>query len=249
MPLLTLPIAIERPKSGHGGGGVHPPAYGGGGDNGPGDGSPDYSRRLYRARLALVLGLVSISMLFVTVTAVFVFLRHGAFVLDSRTGGYLRQWVQVALPVRLLLLNTFVLLLSSFTIERSRRRVAREMALAPVQSIPGIALDAERGVPWLAFTVTLGFLFLLGQWTAWRSLEARGFHIFTRTPTPFFYVLTGAHAVHLAGGIMVLLYAGLISLLHRAIEQRRIVIEIASWYWHFMGVLWIYIFALLEFGR
>ncbi len=231
MPLVSPPIAIERPKSGHG------------------DGSPDYGRRLYRARLALVLGLVSISMLFVTVTAVFVFLRHGAFVLDSRTGSYLRQWVQVALPLRLLLVNTFILLFSSFTIEMSRRRVAREMALAPVRSIPGIALDRERGMPWLAFTITLGFLFLAGQWTAWQYLEARGFHISTRTPTPFFYVLTGAHAVHLAGGIIVLLYAGIISLLHRAVEQRRIVLEIASWYWHFMGVLWIYIFALLQFGR
>jgi cytochrome c oxidase subunit 3 len=249
MPLVSPPIAIERPKSGHGGGGVHPPAYGGGGDNGPGDGSPDYSRRLYRARLALVLGLVSISMLFVTVTAVFVFLRHGAFVLDSRTGAYLRQWVQVTLPVRLLMVNTFILLLSSFTIEMSRRRVAREMVLAPVRSIPGIALDGESGVPWLVITITLGFFFLVGQWAAWQYLESRGFHVSTRTPTPFFYVLTGAHAVHLAGGIIVLLYAGIISLLHRAVEQRRIVMEIASWYWHFMGVLWIYIFALLQFGR
>ncbi len=249
MPLVSPPIAIERLKSGHGGGGVHPPAYGGGGDNGPGDGSPDYSRRLSRARLALVLGLVCISMLFVTVTVAFVFLRHGAFVLDSRTGAYLRQWVQVALPVRLLLANTFILVLSSFTIEMSRRTVAREMALAPVRSIPGIALDVERGVPWLAITVTLGWLFLLGQWMAWQYLQSRGFHISTRTPTPFFYVLTGAHAVHLVGGIIVLLYAGIISLLHRAVEQRRIVMEIASWYWHFMGVLWIYIFALLQFGR
>lgn len=63
------------------------------------------------------------------------------------------------------------------------------------------------------------------------------------------YLPTAAHAVHLAGGILVLLCACAIFVLRRVVEQRRIVVEVASWYWHFMGVLWVYIFALLEFGR
>ena len=67
--------------------------------------------------------------------------------------------------------------------------------------------------------------------------------------SPFFYVLTGVHAVHLIVGIGVLIYAGIISLLRHAIEQQRIVIEITRWYWHFMGALWVYVFALLQFGR
>jgi heme/copper-type cytochrome/quinol oxidase subunit 3 len=50
-------------------------------------------------------------------------------------------------------------------------------------------------------------------------------------------LLTAAHAVHLAGGILVLLYAGAIFILLRTIEQRRIVVEVAGWYWHFIGVL------------
>lgn len=248
MPVFSAPVGIEKTQPGHGGAGWHPPAYGRGGDGDRGDGAPDYGRRLFRARLALALGMVSISILFVTMTAVFVFLRHGAFVLDPRSSFYVRQWIQVALPVRLLLLNTVVLLASSITLEAARRAVAREMALAPIRTIPGIILDSERGIPWLTATVALGFVFLGGQWAAWRCLAAHGFHISTRTPTPFFYILTGAHAAHLAGGIIVLMYAGVISLLDRPIEHRRIVLEVASWYWHFMGVLWIYIFALLQFG-
>jgi len=94
---------------------------GGGDDNGPGDSSPDYGRRLHRARLALLLALCSISVLFVILTAVFAYLRHGAFVFDMRAGSYIRQWVQVALPIRLLLVNTGVLFLSSFTLEMSGR--------------------------------------------------------------------------------------------------------------------------------
>jgi cytochrome c oxidase subunit 3 len=249
MPVIVPPVPIEKSRPRHGGGGVHPPARGGGGGNGPGDGSFDYRRRLHRARLALLLALTSICVLFVTLTVVFMLMRHGSTVLDARSGSYIREWVPMELPVRLLMLNTLILLVSSITIEMAKRSLAREIALAPVRSIPGIAFDRERGIPWLSITITLGLLFLVGQWAAWRALQARGFHMFTGVPSPFFYILTGAHAVHLSGGLIVLFYAGVISLLHRGIEHRRIVIEITAWYWHFMGALWIYIFALLEFGR
>jgi len=57
------------------------------------------------------------------------------------------------------------------------------------------------------------------------------------------------HALHLAGGMIALLWAGTTSLLHRPVEDRRIVIDISAWYWHFMAVLWIYVFALLTFAR
>jgi len=251
MPVISPPIVVEdRPRTGQGGGGVIPPAFRGGGDNGPGDGSDDYGRRLNRARLTLVLALTSISILFVTFTVIFV-LRHGSVVLDRHTGIYVQNWVRVTLPLRLLLVNTFVLLLSSLSIEMARRSVRREMALAPLRSIPGIALEVDSGggTPWIVITVTLGLMFLGGQWLAWESLRSHGFHVDSGGASPFVYLLTAAHAMHLAGGILVLLYAGMIFLLHRAIEQRRIVVEVAAWYWHFMGALWVYIFALLQFGR
>jgi cytochrome c oxidase subunit III len=254
MPVLSPPIVVEKDKAqtGRGGGGVPPPSYTGGGGNGPGDGSNDYSRRLDRARLTLLLALISISVLFVAFTVVFA-ARHGSAVLDRRTGLYVRNWVRVTLPIRLLLVNTLVLLLSSVSIEMARRSARREMALAPLRGMPGIALDDDGsvgrgGAAWIAITVVLGLMFLGGQWLAWVSLRAHGFYIDSGGASPFVYLLTAAHAVHLAGGILVLLYAGTIFMLRRTIEQRRIVVEVASWYWHFMGVLWIYIFALLEFG-
>ena len=250
MAVISPPIGIERkrPGTGQGGGAVLPPAYGGGGDSGPGDGSDDYVRRLNRARLTLLLALISISVLFVTFTVVFVLL-HGGMVLDKHTGRYVPSWVRVTLPLRLLLVNTLVLLLSSLSIEMARRSVKREMALAPLRSIPGIALDHGRGTPWIAITVVLGLMFLGGQWMAWDALRAHGFHVDSGGASPFVYLLTAAHAVHLVGGILVLLYAVGIFWLRRPIEKRRIVVEVAAWYWHFMGVLWVYIFALLQFGR
>ena len=222
-----------------------PPEIGGDGDRGPGDGFPDYDRRLQRARLGLILAVVSITMLFVTMTAVF-FLRQSAVVLDPQTHTYISKWLPVRLPVRLLLFNTAVLLLSSITMELARRAVAREMVLAPVRAIVGITTEWQYRAPWLAITVTLGLLFLFGQWMGWQVFRSEGFRVSTAGPSPFFYVLTAAHGAHLIVGIGVLIYAAIISLLHRAIEQQRIVVEVTRWYWHFMGALWVYVFALLQ---
>jgi cytochrome c oxidase subunit III len=91
--------------------------------------------------------------------------------------------------------------------------------------------------------------FLVGQWLAWGELKSRGFFVNTNPDSSFIYLLTAAHAVHLAGGILALVWAGVASLRHKAIEGRRIVVDVAAWYWHFMAVLWIYVFALLALAR
>jgi cytochrome c oxidase subunit 3 len=95
----------------------------------------------------------------------------------------------------------------------------------------------------------MGSAFLVGQWMAWRELHVRGFFLDTNPSSSFVFVLTIAHALHLAGGMIALLWAAGSSLLHRAIESRRIAIDITAWYWHFMAVLWIYIFLLLGLAR
>ena len=243
------PAVVDRPKLGQGWGGVYPPELGGGGgDHGPNDGYPNYGRRLHGARLALIFCMVSITMLFVTLTAIF-FLRQASLVIDHQTGRYIREWTPINLPVRLLLWNTLVLLLSSFTIEFARRSLAREMVLAPVAGIAGIRLDRGLRVPWLAITIALGLSFLCGQWLAWEAVQAHGFHVSTIGASPFFYLLTATHALHLSVGILALLYAGIVAQWTGKIEHRGVVLEVASWYWHFMAVLWVYVFALLEFGR
>jgi cytochrome c oxidase subunit 3 len=247
MATLTPTISIKDPKLGHGGSGVHPPVFDGG-DDGRGDnGSPDYGQRLRRARLGLLVTLVPITMLFVSFTSAYVF-RQGLPTLDEH-GTFVRDWLQVNLPVTLLLVNTLLLLASSISMELARRQITRQVALAPVQSIPGVSIGEERNIPWLGATVVLGFGFLIGQWMAWRQLADRGFYLATSASSSFVYLLTAAHAIHLAGGLLVLLYAGVSSLLHKPVEARRIIVDVAAWYWHFMALLWIYIFALLEFMR
>jgi cytochrome c oxidase subunit 3 len=248
MATLSPTITIKDPKTGHGGGVVHPPFSGGGDDSRGGNGSPDYGQRLRRARLGLLVALAPIIMLFVSFTSAYI-VRQGLPTLDERTGTYVRDWLQVSLPTGLLLVNTLLLIVSSITMEFSRQKITREVALAPVKSIPGISIGEGRGFPWLGSTIVLGMGFLIGQWMAWRELAARGFFLATSPSSSFVYLLTGTHAIHLAGGVLALLYAGVISLVNRPVEVRRIVVDITAWYWHFMALLWIYIFALLEFAK
>ena len=186
-------------------------------------------------------------MLFVALTRAFIF-RRGLPAIDDRTGTYTHDWITLNLPLGLLLINTLLLVLSSISVELARRQLARRMALAPVESIPGVSLGRERNYPWLGATVVLGFGFLAGQWMAWQELGARGFDI-TNISSSFFYLLTGTHAVHLAGGLLVLLYAGWIALRRKPLPRQRIVVDVTAWYWHFMAFLWIYIFGLLWFMR
>ena len=248
MATLSSTVTIKDPKTGYGSGGTRPPVPGGGGGDRSGNGFPDYGQRLRRTRLGLLVGLVASTMLFVSFTSVYI-MRRGLPTFDDRTGSYVRDWLQVNLPTGLLLVNTLLLLVSSITVELARRQITRQVALAPVQSIPGVSIGRERNFPWLGATVLLGLGFLTGQWMAWRELGMRGFYLATSPSSSMVYVLTASHAIHLAGGLLVLLYAVATALLRKPVEDRRIVVDVTAWYWHFMALVWIYIFSLLEFVR
>ena len=220
----------------------------GGGDEGRGANVPDYGARLRRARLGLLCAIVTVCMVFIALTSAYV-VRQGMPTYDDASQSYLHDWGRVAMPWMLLGINTALLLLSSVTMELARRDAARQAALAPVKSIPGVSLGSERSFPWLGLTVLLGFGFLFGQSLAWGELHNRGFYVNTNPSSSFTFLLTITHAVHLSGGMLALLWAASASLLDRPVESRRIVVDITAWYWHFMAVLWIYIFALLGFAR
>jgi cytochrome c oxidase subunit III len=252
MPRVT-PISTR--SSGHNGASI--PPHTGGGDDGRdgGDGRPDsipdsmpnYGERLRRARMGLAVAMTPILMLFISFTAVYI-IRRGFVGADQSTAAYVRTWVPVHLPWMLLLVNTAVLIASSITIDLARREITRAAALAPVQSIPGISLGDERHFPWLGLTTVLGLAFLAGQLFVWSKLSSAGFHLPGGTSSSFIYMLTAMHGLHLAGGVLALLFAAVAALLHRPIQTRRIVVDITSWYWHCMTGLWIYILVLFSFA-
>ena len=245
MATLTPTLTVKQPKSRHGGTGDVPHYPGGGGGGGRGDDSPDYGERLRRCRLGLAVGIAPIVMLFVAFSSAYL-VRQGLASWDLRTNSYINDWAPVRLPNLLLVINTCFLLISSVTMEFARRQASRLAVIAPVTAMPGIADDEPSAFPWLGVTIALGVGFLTGQVLAWRQMEMSGFFMSSNPSSSFFYLLTGAHALHLLGGVIALAYAGITVWMKRPPEARHIVVDVTAWYWHFMALLWLYIFALLE---
>jgi cytochrome c oxidase subunit 3 len=133
-----------------------------------------------------------------------------------------------------LYLNTLVIIASSVTLEIARRRIAAFMG--------GKKDQAANPAPWLYLTLALGLLFVAGQTFAWVRLRAQGFGLAANISYSFFYVLTVMHALHLLGGLGGM--ARVVGKLRNA-TLRRSTLDATSRYWHFMGVLWVYLLLLL----
>lgn len=227
--------------------GALPPRYSGDGPGGPEGSSPDYGERLRRARLGLAVGLIPVVTLFLSFTVVYA-IRQGWILSDPNSTAVLAAFPHF-LPWTLFLANTVILLLSSLTIERARREIMRQAALAPVKDIPGVSLGDERVFPWLEITAGLGVLFLLGQYRAWHQLQERGVYLATTSGSSFVYLVTGMHAFHLAAGLAAIFYAIFYALCAKPVEAQRIVVDVTAWFWHFLTALWVYVIALLLLAR
>jgi cytochrome c oxidase subunit 1 len=141
-----------------------------------------------------------------------------AFVVRNGFSG--SDWQPLKIP-HILWLGTSVLVLSSLTLFRSRSRL--------------LARD-ERGFRrWCGATAFLGILFLAAGAISWRELSAAGVHV-DMTAGSFFYVFTGAHALHLLGGIFALL---LVAAFPARRLSRTTAVAAVSIYWHFVNGLWI----------
>src|ERR1700733_14898147 len=101
-----------------------PPAAGGGDDGRGGGDIPNYGARLRRARLGLICGVATVTMVFVSLTSAYI-VRQGLPTYDEPTGSYVHDWGGTDLPWRLLGINTILLLGSGVTIEFARRGLAR----------------------------------------------------------------------------------------------------------------------------
>ena len=135
------------------------------------------------------------------------------------------HWEPLALPP-ILWWSTGIIIASSVPFEIGRRVFRR-----------GRARLASR---LLLLTLVMGCAFIACQVTAWRELVAQGAYVVGNPHSTFFYVFTGLHAAHLLGGII-----GLFVLLLRRVKRRETV-DIVAYYWHFLGALWIALFATLR---
>jgi cytochrome c oxidase subunit 3 len=235
------------------GSGRRPPTdkrTGGGGDNDNWNDRPNGRRgpneRLHRYRMGIFFALASDLMFFVAIVSTF-FVNQSTGHIDAYNH-YVNAWLPTAIPP-ILWLNTAVLLLSSATMEIARRTMFRETDV--MDEWLGLGRPITRNaIPWLSATTLLGLIFLAGQWVAWRQLAVQ--QVFSRTSqnsqsSHFFYLITGVHAAHLFLGIAALIAVFIGLNVSRQLESRQILVDGVAWYWHAMGILWLFLFTLLAF--
>jgi cytochrome c oxidase subunit 3 len=147
-------------------------------------------------------------------------------------------WVMIKLPWQFSLSTVFILL-SSITIETSYRYAKKD--------------DIYKVPAYIAFTMLLAGAFSLLQVYGFKHLMDLGYFFSNKLPgeisVSFIYVIAGVHLLHIAGGIVLLLVA-LLKASNLKIHSRELVfINICKTYWHFLGILWIFLFLFLYFAN
>jgi cytochrome c oxidase subunit III len=250
MPVISDHVEIEhKPKLGGGGPGKTPHRRGfGGGDDGDHGRRPDRSsssQRLRRARIGVTVCIFSVLVVFIWLTVIYL-ARQGMGPYDSMNRQGIHDWKPMVLPYRQLWINTLLLVLSSICLELAKRMMGKKAEFAVMGIVPP---RSRTDMPWLGLTVLLGFGFLAGQILVWSGLRNQGIFRHANPSSSFFLGFTGLHAIHLAGGLLFLLYTTCGRWFHMRLESRLIAVDASALYWHFMGVLWFGIFALLHFAK
>lgn len=186
--------------------------------------------RIAPAKFNIWLLMVASSMLF----AAFV----SAYIVHRPDNEAKNLWTHFELPVYFTF-SAITALISSVTIYLAFRAAKRD------------ELKANRG--FIAATLALGILFCLFQYLGWKALIAAGLTFVNAKPADisasYVWVITAIHVVHVLGGIILLTVALVKSFRFKIHKKSMTLMSVTHSYWHFVGLLWIYLFLFLYFAR
>jgi heme/copper-type cytochrome/quinol oxidase subunit 3 len=173
-------------------------------------------------KFAMWVFLASEVMFFAGLIAAYIVLRlsHGSWPVVSEI-----------LNVPLVAANTFILIVSSLTM---------------VRSLAAIEDGNERGMRLnLIATAVLGIVFLSIQAFEWSALSSEGTGPSTDLFGSVFYTLTGFHGLHVLLGVLALVFTISKAMRGRFTQNDHGGVELMGLYWHFVDVVWIFLFTIL----
>jgi cytochrome c oxidase subunit 3 len=139
--------------------------------------------------------------------------------------------------------NTTILVLSSVTCQlgvfaAERGQVGRK---GSVLNVPGWGLRE-----WFVLTYIMGAIFIGGQALEYAELIHEGLTIPANAYGTVFYLTTGFHGIHVTGGLIAFLFVlGRTFLARRFTHEQAVSAIVVSYYWHFVDVVWIGLFATI----
>ena len=179
-------------------------------------------KRIHPHKFTMWVGIASIIMMFAGLTSAYIVRKSGA------------NWLEFDFPP-VFWASTAAILLSSLTMHLALKSFkAREM---------------KRYRILVTITAALGVLFALLQYDGFSFLYNHGVQVFGAGSNPsasFLGIIIGLHALHVLGGVIALLVIFFKAYSQKKKSYNTIPIEIVSTYWHFVDILWIYLFIFLK---
>lgn len=180
--------------------------------------------RIHPHKFALYAAMASILMMFASLTS--------AYLVRQAAG----NWQEYQVP-EIFFISTIVLLASSAALQYAMSSFKKENE---VGYKTGIIIAA-----------ILGTSFVVMQYFGWNALYDIGVPLDGNPSGSFFYVISGLHAVHILGGIaaigVALFHA--FSLKFEVTETRKLRFSLVTQYWHFVDILWLYLFVFILIAR
>ena len=134
--------------------------------------------------------------------------------------------------------STLVIILSSLTIQIAVKNIkAKEM---------------QRYRLMLGITAFLGILFAVMQWYGFKILRTNGILFTGKNSNPgasFLLIIIGLHALHVLGGVIALIVFNIKIYFSKIRNYSAVPVEVVATYWHFVGILWVYLLLFLMFMR
>ncbi len=161
------------------------------------------------------------------VTIIMLFASQSSAYLVRRAEG---NWLEFKMPV-IFWYSTGVLLLSSLCMQwayiKAKKDEFKQLKIA------------------ISITFVLGLLFLAMQFEGWKQLVAMNIYFVGNPSGSFFYVFTGLHGFHIISGLIVLIFALVAAFKLKLHAKNLRQIQICVTYWHFLDILWVYLFVFL----
>ena len=173
-------------------------------------------------KFGMWLFLVSVVMVFASLTSAYIVRRADG------------NWTHFELPA-LFWLTSVIILLSSVTMQWAYLSAKKD--------------NQPTARFMVTLTFVLGLAFLVGQFYGWKELVTERIFLVGNPSGSFVYIITGLHWLHIVSALIYLLIV-MIAVQRKKVHPGRLLrIELCTTYWHFLGVLWLYLFVFLLLTR
>ena len=175
-------------------------------------------------KMMLWFGMISMSMTFAGLTS--------AYVVSSSRADWIQQ---IELPFAFTL-STILIILSSGTF------------YAAIKMLRSKNISATQGL--LLLTLLLALAFIYFQFQGFNGIIEKGYYftgVESTITTSYLYVLVLLHLAHLIAGIIIVLNVFFKTLKGKYVEGNTLGFELALTFWHFLDILWVYLFLFVSF--